>query len=1094
MTESPESATMPASMGDAASLAVQGLAASAAGNAAEVMVRILQSITDGFYGFDADWRFTFVNEAGMRTLSSHMDSPASVIGRNYWEAFPHTRGTVIEREFLRAVRDQVPVEFENFYAPWQSWFAVRAYPIQGGGLSVYFRDVTEEKRVAAALKASEERYRSLFDSIDDGFCVIEMIWDENGKPVDYLFLEVNPTFERHTGMVNSQGRRMREIIPDHEDLWFQIYGEVAKTGEPVHFSMASAVLGRWFDLYAFRVDEPEKGHVAVKFNDVTERVASERQLQRLAAENRDRVAELETLLDVLPVGISIALDAECKDIRLNPAMSRMLEVPQTKNASKTAPLGERPDNFTVLDDEGNEVAGENLPMQIVAREGGEIRDYELNIQHADGRRMRLLEYVAPLFDAHGRTRGSVGAFLDITERAADERRQKFLLALEDNIRALGYPDDIVAASARLLGEHLQVDRCAYATVEADEDTMNILGDYTQGVPSIVGRYTFAEFGREVLELMREGRPFVVHDVQTHQPPLADLAAYKATLIRAVICVPLLKDGRLVAAMAVHMKTPRVWQLHEVSLVQHVASRCWESLERTRVTQDLLESEARFRQIADLMPQILWLARPDGYVDYFNKRWSEFTGMDRKTAGRDWSQVLHPEDREACVQRWMHSVATGEPYEIRYRWWHQPTETWRWMLGRALPLRNERGELTRWYGTSTDIDDVVRAEQEARDARAEAERANRAKDDFLAVLSHELRTPMTPVLMAAEDLSQDTTLPDSARRTLQMMQRNISLEARLIDDLLDLTRIIHGKLALRRQQHDAHALLQHALEIVQDDAQGKGLVLAVDLGAARPQLLCDPARLQQVFWNLLKNAVKFTPMHGTVSIRTRDGEGSFILEVKDTGIGIEPEFLDRIFLPFEQAGLANDHRCGGLGLGLSISKAIVEMHEGDLVAESEGPGGGALFRLSLPVVRQAAGETTADAGTDSEGNLEPKTGNGPRRLLLVEDHEATLSVLARLLRRAGYEVHTAATVHAARSVAAGTTFDLVVSDIGLPDGSGMDLMQSLSREYGLRGIALTGYGMEEDVKSARDSGFIAHLTKPVEFAQLRRILESSACRN
>lgn len=1058
----------------------------------EHLVRILQSITDGFYGFDAEWRFTFVNEAAMRILEVRMDTPEALLGQNFWEAFPHTLGTVIEQEFKRAVREFVAVEFETFYIPWQSWFAVRCYPIQGGGLSVYFRDVTQDKAVAAALKASEERYRTLFDSIDDGFCVIEMIWDPEGRPVDYLFLEINKTFERHTGMENAQGRTMRSMIPNHEDQWFQIYGDVARTGEPTHFSMASAVLGRWFDVYAFRIGDPAQGHVAVKFMDVTTRVTAERKLQRLAAENRARVEEMQTLLDVLPVGIAIANDPLCRDIRINPALSHMLEVPQDKNASKTAPEDQRPGNFIVVDDEGNEVDGEDLPMQVATREGRELRDHEINIQHADGRRVRLLEYVSPLFDDEGHPRGSVGVFLDITERAADERRQKFLLSLEDHIRELSDPDAIVATSARLLGEHLQVSRCAYATVEADEDTMNILGDYTHGVPSIVGRYTFAEFGQEVLRLMRRGEAYVVEDIYTHDPAPADLKSYEATAIRSVICVPLVKEGRFVAAMAVHMRTPRRWSQQEVALLQQVASRCWESMERGRVSRELQESETRFRQMAEAMPQVMWLADPEGQVHYFNQRWAEFTGMAAEIGFNDWSQVIHPDDLEETFRCWNHAVTTGEQYEVRYRWLHKPTGTWRWLLGRALPMRNEGGGIVRWYGTSMDIDDVVRAEQEARDARAEAERANRAKDDFLAVLSHELRTPLTPVLMAAEDLSQDPELPEAARSTLQMMQRNISLEARLIDDLLDLTRIIHGKLALRHQEHDAHTLLRHALEIVRDEAQSKGLVLAVDLRAQRSRLTCDPARLQQVFWNLLKNAVKFTPSHGTVSIRTHDGESGFVLEVRDTGIGIESEFLDRIFLPFEQAGLANDHRFGGLGLGLSISKAIVDMHEGVLMAESLGSGSGALFRLSLPVLsaQPTASSITPRAGASA--NISSEIPQCPRRLLLVEDHEATLSVLARLLGRAGYEVQTAATVHAAQQLAAKHKFDLVVSDIGLPDGSGMDLMRTLSQQYELRGIALTGYGMEEDIRAAREAGFIAHLTKPVEFAQLRRLLESPGC--
>ncbi|HYF33703.1 MAG TPA: PAS domain S-box protein, partial [Prosthecobacter sp.] len=555
-------------------------------------------------------------------------------------------------------------------------------------------------------------------------------------------------------------------------------------------------------------------------------------LERAEEASRDatlRLAELQTLLDVLPIGIGIALDRDCRHIRSNKAFARMLNLPAQDNASKTAPENERPTAFHVTDDAGREVPGEELPMQIAAREGREVRDLELNIVHEDGRATRLLEYAAPLLDEHGVPRGSVGAFVDITQRRREEEHQRFLVALDDAVRPIHRPEEIVAASAKLLGQHLRVDRCAYAEIEADQDTMHITGDYTRGVPSIIGRFTFTQFGSGVLKLMRANQPYVVEDIETHTPPPEDLAAYHATLIRAVICVPLHKEGRFVAAMAVHQKTPRQWNGQEVALVLNVANRCWEALERARMTRALQESEARFRQIADVMPQVVWLARPDGYLDYYNRRWYDFTGFSEESGGdSSWLPILHPEDVQMCLDRWYHSVRTGEPYEIRYRWHDRETGRYRWFLGRALPLLNERGDILRWYGTSTDIDDLVRAEEAAREARAEAERASRAKDEFLAALSHELRTPLTPVLLAAEDLCDEPTLSPVIRETLCMMRRNIELEARLIDDLLDLTRITHGKLALRMEHIDVHQLLGQTLNIVEADTQRKKLRVETQL--------------------------------------------------------------------------------------------------------------------------------------------------------------------------------------------------------------------------------------------------------------------------
>ncbi len=1081
------------------------------------ILRILESITDGFYGLDAEWRFNYINETGKRILSENHENPEELIGQNYFEAFPATRGTILEESFRRAVAENILTEFETFYAPWQRWFAGRCFPIRGGGLSIFFQDVTIQKEALSKLQISEERYRSLFNGIDEGFCVVEMIWGPNGEPYDYRFLEANAAMEAQTGLIDPVGKTARELVPGLESHWFEIYGQVARTGEAVRFVQGAEEMGRWFDVYAFPIDFENARRVAIRCTDITTKRQADQEIARLESEGRARLAELETLLDVLPIGIAIASDKECRNIRVNPSFAKALGLSPTDNASKTAPDAERPTNFRVLNDADEEISDTDLPMQTAAREGILQRDIELVIEHANGQRLRLLEHAAPLFDETGQPRGSVGAFVDITERRQNEDRQRFLVTMDDAVRPLSSAEEIVAVSARLLGKHLGVNRCAYADIEADEDTMNITGDYTREVDSIVGRYRFMDFGSEVLRLMRAGEPYVVNDIETHQPAPENLATYHATQIRAVICVPLQKEGKFVAAMAVHSKSPRQWSAFEVRLVLEVANRCWEALQRSRINRDLRESEARFRQIADLMPQAVWLARGDGHVDYFSRRWYDFAGDSEvdKTGDESWMPLMHPDDAQACADRWYESVHTGAPYEFRFRLREKTTGLYRWFLSRALPLRNEKDEIVRWYGSATDIDDMVKAEAATMQARAEAERANHAKDEFLATLSHELRTPLTPVLMAAESLCDDPSLPPGVHETLNMMRRNIAMEARLIDDLLDLTRITHGKLSLRLQKADAHSLIALALEIVRDEAQAKGLTLCTQLDANSTFLKGDSARLQQVFWNLLKNAVKFTPPHGHITVRTFDqaisdtsgAKTQLVIEVSDTGIGLTEETLERIFLPFEQAGLANDHRFGGLGLGLSISKVLVELHGGTISATSPGADLGSTFRVTLPVLEKQ-GSSAALIGTPDRTVSAPAmsydeprrpvslrdTGSipvravGPFRLLVVEDHQPTLAVMTKMLVRSGHQVSTAASVQAALELAEVQSFDFVISDLGLPDGSGINLMRTLNDRYQLRGIALTGYGTEEDARRSHAAGFAIHLTKPVEFAQLRKALE------
>jgi signal transduction histidine kinase/ActR/RegA family two-component response regulator len=380
------------------------------------------------------------------------------------------------------------------------------------------------------------------------------------------------------------------------------------------------------------------------------------------------------------------------------------------------------------------------------------------------------------------------------------------------------------------------------------------------------------------------------------------------------------------------------------------------------------------------------------------------------------------------------------------------------------------------------------------ALATAEAANAAKDHFLAVLSHELRTPLAPVLTTAGALLDDRRLPDDVRESVEVIRRNAELEARLIDDLLDVTRIARGKMRLRLDVVDVHDLVAHTVEICRSDAYRKNLAIVDRLDAAARHVRGDPARLQQVLWNLLKNAVKFTPPGGRVEVRSRDAAGGRLaVEVSDTGIGVDPRHLATIFNAFEQSGEDVTRRYGGLGLGLAIARAIAAAHGGDLTASSEGPGKGTTFRLTLPVTEAPAPPppvrgTAAGAGDGGGG-----TGAGRGlRLLLVEDHPDTARVMGRLLTNLGHDVTTAHTVAAALELPrGGQPFDLVLSDLGLPDGSGFDLMRRLREEHGLPGIAISGYGMEEDVARSEQAGFLAHLTKPVDFQKIRAVLNQYA---
>jgi CheY-like chemotaxis protein len=339
-----------------------------------------------------------------------------------------------------------------------------------------------------------------------------------------------------------------------------------------------------------------------------------------------------------------------------------------------------------------------------------------------------------------------------------------------------------------------------------------------------------------------------------------------------------------------------------------------------------------------------------------------------------------------------------------------------------------------------------------------------------------------VLASALALESEKTSPEDMQESLQIIRRNVELEARLIDDLLDLTRISKGKVQLNFEVVDAHTLLRNAVEICHADIEQKHLALRLDLAAQKVHLRADPARMQQIFWNLIKNAVKFTPKDGEISISTsNDSADHLCVEVADNGIGIEADALPKIFDAFEQGSRT---KLGGLGLGLAISKTLVEAHKGSITAESAGRNQGAKFTLCFA--------TCEKTDADVVPAVAPKAAHRQAmRILLVEDHEDTNRSLTRLLQLRGYHVQSASNVQSAVAMSADAQFDVLISDLGLPDGSGIDLIRALQSDGPVLGIALTGFGMEDDIRKSRDAGFKHHLVKPIDLNMLDSFLQESA---
>ena len=641
----------------------------------------------------------------------------------------------------------------------------------------------------------------------------------------------------------------------------------------------------------------------------------------------------------------------------------------------------------------------------------------------------------------------------------------------------------------------------------------------------------------------------------------------------------------------------------------------DSLERNRqeAADALKESETRFLTMVNTMPQLAWIAQPDGHIVWYNQRWYAYTGTTpEQMKGWGWQKVNDPIELPKVLDRWKASIATGEPFDMTFPL-RGGDGSFRLFLTRVIPLKDAANRVVQWFGTNTDVDESKRAEQALRNsedrfrtmfeqaplgialidsrtgrflqsnpkhseivgrsrpelltldfmsithpddlqedlelrakllageirtvrrekrylhgngsivwvsltvvamrsegeeamcfmsmvediterkqaqealvqAKAAAESANHAKDQFLAVLSHELRTPLMPVLATVTAMEGDEGLPPAVQEEVAVIRRNVEMEARIIDDLLDVTRISRGKVELHREMVDAHACLRETLEICQAEIEAKRLQVSMDLNASLFGVWADPTRLRQVFWNLLSNAVKFTPPQGRIILRTSNHGDRLKIQIADNGIGIDPEVLPRIFGAFEQGERSRSRQFGGLGLGLSIVKTIVEMHGGQIGAFSGGVNQGATFTVDLSSIPVCI-------APGSEGPEQPPAASGhTRKILLVDDHADTLRTMACILKKWGYTVKTADSVKSALERAATESFDILVSDIGLPDGSGLQIMREVRERHGIRGCAISGYGMDEDLRESREAGFDAHLVKPVNFQELRSVLQRLA---
>ncbi len=910
-----------------------------------------------------------------------------------------------------------------------------------------------------AVTAGEQHSQAILDSALD--CVIVM-------DADGLVREWNPAAEAVFGYERGAvlGKELAELIipPELRDRHRRGLAHFLATGE-------GPLLGHRIEVNALRADGSSlmvelsiasyqvkgKWGFTAYLRDITARRLNEAASQRLAALVRSSADAI------------IAHDLDGTITNWNEGAEGLYGYPAQEVIGKP---------ITLIIPEELRAEERNILGRI--RRGELVSQIESLRQAKDGTLLDVSLTVSPIRDKDDNVVGASKIARDITEAKRAERASQLLLAVNDDIARLAKPEEMMRSAGSRIGEFFGASHCAFLEFDCEADTATVVCDWRRdsGAPDYVGVYRMGDYmTADLRRALTAGLPIVVDDVATDSRTSHALEKHRALEIGSYLNTPFLSGGGLKAALVVYRRDPHRWREDEINLLRELTARVWTRIERARAEQALRETSERFQTLADNIGPLAWMANPDGSIFFYNKRWFDYTGTTlAEMQGWGWEKVHHPDHIKRVVEKWSSHLQRGEPWEDTFPLRGKGGQ-YRWFLSSASPIRDAQGNIVRWFGSNTDIDDQKRTEEALRVAQQQAEAANQAKDRFLAALSHELRTPLNPVLMWACAELDEPNVDARVREGLEMICRNVQLEARLIDDLLDLTRITRGKLQLKRELCDAHELLQHTIEIVRSQITGKDLRLSVALSARNHMVNADPTRLEQVFWNLLKNASKFTPPEGEISVRSYDAApGVLALEVGDTGPGIEAQLLPRIFTAFEQAHTSGE----GLGLGLAISKEILDMHGGKLSARNKEQGHGAVFTVELSAVPgvRAREPVAKDSSSASSRKL---------RILVVEDHAETATIMRKLLERAGHQTIVATTVREALAILRAEKLDVLVSDLGLPDGNGLQLMRELSKVSDAKGIAVSGYGMEEDLQRSRDAGFAAHLTKPINAQDLTRAL-------
>ena len=964
----------------------------------------------------------------------------------------------------------------------------------------------ERTRAEGALRKSEEKYRMLFDSIDEGVSTIEVLFDKQHKAIDFKVLEVNAAHEAMTGQGRDiVGKRGREFIGNLEQSMMERMGQVALTGQPIRFEEFVSGLGRWFDIYFARDGGSGSDRVITVYNNITERKQREANLRFLAEISADFAPLLETEAIMQSVGARLAQYmglARCSFSVVDTNLDQIDCIYSWRRDEATPDLFGKHRISTFLNESGRQHYCAGQLSVIDDAQNNPLLD-PLAYGVLDQLSVRSMVDVPYLKDGRWKfllsvARSTAGKWhadeIELirqlaeriyvrVERAraeaalrASEDRKAFLLSLSDSLRPLRDPLKVQRVAMVALGQHLRVNRALYFEVQSDGDTVRTGPAYLDGVAALPPLQRISDFG-EVMAQYRSNESSVAHDVLA-DPSLGPAVTdrYAAINVRAGIGVPLLKEGQVVSVIGVHQAKPRTWTAADVTLIQSVAERTWEAVERARSEEALRESEARLQALMANLPggavfvldkDLRYLIAEGEAITNAGNRSSDFLG-------KSIHQALS-EDQAAEYEPYFRKALAGEHFELEH------AADGRVYLTRGVPLHSSDEEVYAVLAASFDITERKRAEGESREA-------DKRKDEFLAMLAHELRNPLAAISNATQVVKHLTRDNTAVQRPREVIERQLQHLTRLVDDLLDMSRLTWGKINLRQETLSLATVLQSAVEANRPLIDARAQQLTITLPPLAVQVVGDPTRLVQVFGNLLNNAAKYTEAGGHIALHTAIAAEEAIIRVSDNGCGLSESLLPHVFELFTQAGRSLDRSQGGLGIGLALVHSLVKMHGGEVEAHSAGLGLGSEFVVRLPLARRG---DELETPAKEEATAQAPTIAGRLRVLVVEDNADAAEMLVMLLRHDGDDVRVALDGLTALDEARNFQPQVVLCDLGLPGLSGFKVASRLREQPECRGtllVALSGYGREEDRRQSQLAGFDHHLTKPIDPEMLAALLQ------